>query len=118
VLNSIQYDRYNSVVYADVDNTVFATETRRQQTKNTFDQLVLTGEWKVTDKLTLDGHIGQETSDYDIPISDKFYTEAFGGLITDYRGDTGRTPTSGTPPTRITTAPTRSTSRPPIRAPS
>ncbi len=89
VLNSIQYDRYNSVVYADVDNTVFATETRRQQTKNTFDQLVLTGEWKVTDKLTIDGHLGQETSDYDIPISDKFYTEAFGGLITDYRGDTG-----------------------------
>jgi iron complex outermembrane receptor protein len=90
VLNAIQYDRYNSVVYADVDNTVFATETRRQQTKNTFDQLVLTGEWKVTDKLTIDGHIGRETSDYDIPISDKFYTEAFGGLITDYRGDTGR----------------------------
>ena len=89
VLNSIQYDQYNTVVYADVDNTVFATETRRQQTKNTFDQLVLTGEWKVTDKLTLDGHLGRETSDYDIPISDKFYTEAFGGLITDYRGDTG-----------------------------
>ncbi|MFZ0270084.1 MAG: TonB-dependent receptor [Caulobacter sp.] len=90
VLNSIQYDQYNTVIYADVDNTVFATETRRQETENTFDQLVLTGEWKVSDKLTLDGHIGQETSDYDIPISDKFYTEAFGGLITDYRGDTGK----------------------------
>jgi iron complex outermembrane recepter protein len=90
VLNSIQYDKYNTVIYADVDNTLFATETRRQQTKNAFDQLVLTGEWKVTDKLTIDGHIGRETSDYDIPISDKFYTEAFGGLITDYRGDTGK----------------------------
>ncbi|WP_299007601.1 TonB-dependent receptor [uncultured Caulobacter sp.] len=89
VLNAIEYDKYNSVVYADVDNTVFATETRRQETKNTFDQLVLTGEWKLTDKLTVDGHIGREKSDYDIPISDKFYTEAFGGLITDYRGDTG-----------------------------
>ena len=90
VLNSIIYDQYNSVVYADVSNTVFATETRRQQTENTFGQLVLTGEWKVSDKLTFDGHIGQETSDYDIPISDKFYTEAFGGLITDYRGKTGK----------------------------
>ena len=90
VLNSIIYDKYNSVVYADVSNTVFATETRRQQTKNTFDQVVLTGEWKLTDKLTIDGHVGRETSDYDIPISDKFYTEAFGGLITDYRGDTGK----------------------------
>jgi len=90
VLNSIQYDKYNSVVFADVSNTVFATETRRQETENTFDQLVLTGEWKVSDKLTLDGHIGQETSDYDIPISDKFYTEAFGDMTTDYRGKTGR----------------------------
>jgi len=83
-LNSIQYDRFNSVIYADVDNTVFATETRRQSTENKFDQLVLTGEWQVTDRLKIDGHIGKETSDYDIPISDKFYTEAFGGLITDY----------------------------------
>lgn len=90
VLNSIQYDKYNTITYADVDNTVFATETRRQSAKNTFDQLVLTGEWAVSDKLRFDGHIGQETSDYDIPISDKFYTEAFGGLVTDYRGDTGK----------------------------
>ena len=90
VLNSIQYDKYNTIIYADVDNTVFATETRRQSAKNTFDQLVLTGEWAVSDKLRFDGHIGQETSDYDIPMSDKFYTEAFGGLVTDYRGDTGK----------------------------
>ena len=90
VLNAIQYDKHNTILYADADNTVFATETRRQQAKNTFDQLVLTGEWQATDKLRFDGHIGQETSDYDIPISDKFYTEAFGGLITDYRGDTGK----------------------------
>ncbi|RAK52087.1 TonB-dependent receptor [Phenylobacterium deserti] len=83
-LNAIQYDRFNSVIYADVDNTVFATETRRQNTENKFDQLVLTGEWQLTDRLKIDGHIGKETSDYDIPISDKFYTEAFGGLITDY----------------------------------
>ncbi len=83
-LNEIRYDQFNSVVYADVDNTVFATETRRQSTENTFDQLVLTGEWKISDRLTIDGHIGKETSDYDIPVSDKFYTEAFGGLITDY----------------------------------
>jgi TonB-dependent receptor len=83
-LNEVRYDRFNSVIYADVDNTVFASETRRQRTENQFDQLVLTGEWKLSDRLTVSGHIGRETSDYDIPISDKFYTEAFGGLITDY----------------------------------
>ncbi|PLR19999.1 TonB-dependent receptor [Caulobacter zeae] len=90
VLRSIQYDKYNTIIYADVANTVFATETRRQETENTFKQLVLSGEWELSDKLKFDGHIGQETSDYDIPISDKFYTEAFGDLITDYRGKTGK----------------------------
>lgn len=84
-LNAIEYDRHNSIIYADIDNTVFATETRRQSTENTFDQLVLTGEWELSERLSLSGHIGKETSDYDIPLSDKFYTEAFGGLITDYR---------------------------------
>lgn len=72
------------MTYADVDNTVFATETRRQSTENKFDQLVLTGEWELSDRLSVSGHIGRETSDYDTPVSDKFYTEAFGGLITDY----------------------------------
>ncbi|CAN7265148.1 TonB-dependent receptor [Phenylobacterium sp. LjRoot225] len=85
-LNAIRYDQYNTVTYADVDNTVFATETRRQETKNTFDQLLLTGTWELTDRLTIDGHIGKETSDYEVPISDKFYTEAFGGLVTSYTG--------------------------------
>jgi iron complex outermembrane recepter protein len=87
VLNSIRYDEYNTVVYADVENTVFATETRRQMTENTFDQVVLSANWQLSDKLTINGHLGKETSDYDIPVSDKFYTEAFGGLITDYTGD-------------------------------
>lgn len=84
ILRSIRYDQYYSVIYADVDNTVFATETRRQSTKNTFDQLVLTADWDISENLRIDGHAGYEKSDYDIPISDKFYTEAFGGLITDY----------------------------------
>jgi iron complex outermembrane recepter protein len=87
VLNSIQYDKYGSVIYADIDNTVFATETRRQLAENTFDQAVLSATWQVSDKLTIDGHIGKETSDYDLPYSDKFYMEAFGGLITDYTQD-------------------------------
>ncbi|MFT4252010.1 MAG: TonB-dependent receptor [Caulobacter sp.] len=88
VLNSIIYDQYNTIIYADVSNTVFATETRRQHTENVFDQLVLSGDWDLSDKLKVDGHVGWERSDYDIPISDKFYTEAFGDLITDYRGKT------------------------------
>ena len=84
ILRSIRYDQYYSIVYADVDNTVFATETRRQSTENAFDQLVVTADWDVSENLRIDGHAGYEKSDYSIPISDKFYTEAFGGVITDY----------------------------------
>ncbi len=86
-LNSIKYDQYNSIVYADVDNTVFATETRRQRAENIFNQLVLTGDWQVTDRLNVNGHIGREKSEYNLPYSDKFYMEAFGGLVTDYTQD-------------------------------
>ncbi|MCR5874978.1 TonB-dependent receptor [Phenylobacterium sp. J426] len=85
-LLAVRWDAYNSVLYADVDNTVFATETRRQEAKNTFQQVVLTGEWDL-ERLKVQGHLGHEQSDYDIPISDKFYTEAFGGLVTDYAAD-------------------------------
>jgi iron complex outermembrane recepter protein len=86
-LNSLQYDDNNSVKFTDVDNTVFATETRRQSAKTLFQQAVFSGEWQVTPALRLSGHIGKETSDYDIPISDKFYMEAIGGLISDYTQD-------------------------------
>lgn len=86
-LNAVRWDQYNSVVFADVDNTVFATETRRQHTENTFQQVVLTGDWELSERLRVSGHVGHEQSDYDIPVSDKFYTEAFGGLITDYSAD-------------------------------
>ncbi|WP_374472283.1 TonB-dependent receptor [Phenylobacterium sp.] len=86
-LNAVRYDQHNSVLFADVDNTVFATETRRQSTENTFDQVVLTADWEISDRFRIDGHLGKENSDYDIPVSDKFYTEAFGGLITDYDAD-------------------------------
>jgi iron complex outermembrane recepter protein len=83
-VNSIRFDDNNSVLFADVDNTVFATETRRQSAKTLFEQFVFTGDWQVNEALSVNGHIGKETSDYDIPISDKFYMEAIGGLVTDY----------------------------------
>ena len=87
VINEIRYNENGEVVYADVSDTNFATETRRQETENTFQQFVLSGDWEVSDRLTVSGLIGTEKSDYDIPISDKFYTEAYGGLIADYTID-------------------------------
>jgi iron complex outermembrane recepter protein len=77
----------NEAVYLDVSNGNVATETRRQLAENTFDQVVLSGNWRINDRLKASGLIGMETSEYDMPISDKFYLEAFGGVVSDYTRD-------------------------------
>lgn len=83
-LNEIRYDKNYTVLYTDVDNTVFASESRRQITKNVFKQAVLSGDWQVTNKLQISGHAGIENSTYNMPVSDKIYLAAVGGLISDY----------------------------------
>lgn len=77
----------NEVVYIDVSNANVSTETRRQLAENVFDQVVLSGNWRINDRLKASGLVGTETSDYDMPISDKFYLEAFGGATSDYTRD-------------------------------
>ena len=84
VINEIRYNEGNEVVYLDVSGANIATETRRQEAENTFEQLVLSGEWNVTDRLLIKGLIGTETSDYELPISDKFYLEQHNDVISDY----------------------------------
>lgn len=91
VLNEVRVNSDNEVIYADVSGANFASETRRQTTKNDFTQIVLSTEYQASDTLKIDTLIGTESSEYDLPISDKFYLEAFGDVITDYSsgGDYG-----------------------------
>lgn len=77
----------NEAVYLDVSNGNVATETRRQLAENTFDQAVLSGNWRINDRLKASGLVGAEQSEYDMPISDKFYLEAFGDVVSDYTID-------------------------------
>lgn len=86
-INEIRYNDANEVVYLDVSETNIATETRRQLAENDFTQFVLSGEWNVTERLTVSGLIGTEESNFSLPISDKFYLETYGGVISDYTGD-------------------------------
>lgn len=86
-INELRYNERNEVVYIDVSNGNTTTETRRQLAENTFDQVVLSGNWRINDRLKASGLIGTETSEFDVPISDKFYLEAFGGAISDYTRD-------------------------------
>ena len=86
VINEIRVNSANEVVYLDVSGANIATETRRQEADNTFGQIVLSGEWDITDRLNVTGLIGIEESDYDLPISDKFYLEQHNDVISVYNG--------------------------------
>ena len=87
VINDIEYLSTGEVVYLDVSGGNAAVETRRQHTENVFDQLVLSGDWRINENLTAKFLIGTESSTFEIPISDKFYLEGFGDVISDYTRD-------------------------------
>ncbi|MDC7675884.1 TonB-dependent receptor [Asticcacaulis machinosus] len=87
VINDLAWDSDNYVTMTDVTGTTFGSEHRRSLNENNFDQLVLTGKWDVSDRLTLDGHIGYEKSTYETPYDDKLYMRAKGNLIANYGTD-------------------------------
>jgi TonB-dependent receptor len=86
-INDLRWDSSNFVDYADVDNVTYGSEHRRQINRSVFKQLALTGDWKATDALTFDGHVGYEKSTYRTPIDDKLYLQAQGGMVTEFAPD-------------------------------
>ncbi|MBT0667096.1 TonB-dependent receptor [Novosphingobium profundi] len=94
-INAIEWNDENEVTYLDVSGAQTSTETRTQKTSNTFKQLVLNGDTALTEKLTFRFLGGIERSSYDMPVSDKFYLEAYGDVTTRYTGTYGMTNTYG-----------------------
>ncbi|WP_408589511.1 TonB-dependent receptor [Novosphingobium sp.] len=92
VLNDFNVDANNYVTMTNASNVTFGSEHRRELNKNKFNQLALTGKWDASDRLTIDGHVGYEKSNYDTPYDDKFYMRAKGNLVADYGAD-GRSAT-------------------------
>lgn len=92
VINDIAWDANDYVTMTDVTGTTFGSENRRSRNENEFNQIVLTGKWDLTDRLTIDGHIGYEKSTYETPYDDKLYMRAKGNLIANYGAD-GRSAT-------------------------
>lgn len=87
IINDIAWDSSNYVTLTDVTGTTFGSEHRRSLNENKFTQVVLTGEWDVTDRLSIDGHVGYEKSTYDTPYDDKLYMRAKGNQIANYGAD-------------------------------
>ncbi|NBB64629.1 TonB-dependent receptor [Pseudomonas sp. ODNR1LW] len=84
VINDLTWDSDNYVTMTDVTGTTFGSEHRRSLNENKFNQVVLTGEWEMSDRLKFDGHVGWEKSTYDTPYDDKLYMRAKGNLVANY----------------------------------
>jgi len=87
VINNLAWDSNNYVTMTDVTGTTFGSEHRRSLNENRFDQVALTGKWDLSDRLTIDGHVGYEKSTYKTPYDDKLYMRAKGNLIANYGAD-------------------------------
>jgi iron complex outermembrane receptor protein len=87
VINNLAWDSSNYVTMTDVTGTTFGSEHRRSLNENNFDQVALTGKWDLSDRLSIDGHVGYEKSTYKTPYDDKLYMRAKGNLIANYGGD-------------------------------
>jgi iron complex outermembrane receptor protein len=86
-INDLAWDSNNYVTKTDVTGATFGSEHRRELNKNRFNQVALTGKWDLSDRLSIDGHVGYEKSTYETPYDDKFYMRAKGNLIANYGAD-------------------------------
>ncbi|HWA29921.1 MAG TPA: TonB-dependent receptor [Rhizomicrobium sp.] len=87
VINDLVWDSNDYVTKIDVTNSTFGSEHRRELNKADFNQVALTGNWDITDDLSIDGHVGYEKSTYKTPYDDKLYMRAKGNIIADYGAD-------------------------------
>ncbi|WCM26651.1 TonB-dependent receptor [Sphingomonas sp. QA11] len=86
-INDLRWDSSNYVTRTDVTGTTFGSEHRRSLNETRFRSLELTGTWDVSDRFTVDGHVGYQKSTYKTPYDDKFYMRAKGNLVADYGTD-------------------------------
>jgi iron complex outermembrane receptor protein len=83
-INNLVWDKNNYVTDIDVTNSTFGSEHRRELNETVFNQVALTGKWDLSDRLSIDGHVGYEKSTYDTPYDDKLYMRAKGNIVANY----------------------------------
>ena len=86
-VNHAEINEKNELIHADYSHAQMATESRFQQVKTEFRQLGANLSYHVTDKLTIDIQLGKATSDFQMPQSDKIYTEGTSGVTVSYQQD-------------------------------
>ncbi|MDO6712855.1 TonB-dependent receptor [Aliiglaciecola sp. 2_MG-2023] len=82
-----QLNANNELVYSAFNNARVATESRAQDTKTTYKQAVFNSAFNLSEKWSLALLIGLEKSDFEIPTSNKIYTQGMSDISIDYRAD-------------------------------
>ena len=77
----------DELIYAEYSDAQMATESRRQTVITTFNHYSMLARWHVTDSLRIEMLIGVQSSDFEIPDSDKIYTEGISDVTIDYTQD-------------------------------
>ena len=85
-LTALEYNANNEVIYSQWENTALHSESRDQSANTEVSQIVLNGEWTVSNDLIVSGLVGHMQSDYE-SNSAKVYLESFGDMTIDYRQD-------------------------------
>ncbi|MEP4890764.1 MAG: TonB-dependent receptor [Aliiglaciecola sp.] len=82
-----QLNANNELVYSVFSNARVATESRAQSTKTTYNQTVFNSSINLSEKWSLDLLLGLEKSNFEIPTSNKIYTQGTSDISIDYRTD-------------------------------
>ncbi|QQM66083.1 TonB-dependent receptor [Pseudoalteromonas sp. LC2018020214] len=84
-ITDIQTNENNELVYARYENARVATESRTQEINTAYQQGVLSLTQQVNTNWKVSAILGKEQSKYDIPYSNKIYTQGISDVTIDYR---------------------------------
>ena len=86
-LTDAEINHKNELIYSRYQDARVATESRYQQTKTDYDQLVLSAAFTLSQDTHWNILLGEEKSSFIIPISNKIYTRGVSDVSVDYRDD-------------------------------
>tara|TARA_B110000196_G_scaffold201516_1_gene172566 strand:- start:454 stop:3309 length:2856 start_codon:yes stop_codon:yes gene_type:complete len=84
-IKDIQANENNELEYARYENARVATESRTQKINTAYQQGVLSFSQQLDKNWKINAILGNERSKYDIPFSNKIYTQGISDVTIDYR---------------------------------
>ena len=85
IIKDVQLNKDNELVYASYKDARVATESRAQSIETTYQQAVMSVSHTINSKWKINALMGKEQSNFDIPYSNKIYTQGVSDVTIDYR---------------------------------